>query len=205
MRRDGEATREKIMDVAQDLVLNYGYGGTSVDRIIEGAGVTKGAFFYHFKSKNDLARALIDRFWQLDQQQYYSARERAEQLSRDPLQQMLIFVGLFIEIMEPLEEPYPGCLYASYCYEGRILDEETLGVVREAMLFWRGKLSESFETIAAKYPPRLPVDANSLADELTVILEGAFIVSRTLNEPKVTAEQLRHYRSYLELLFSPDI
>jgi TetR/AcrR family transcriptional repressor of nem operon len=205
MRRDGEATRGKIMDVAQALVLNHGYGGTSVDRIIEGAGVTKGAFFYHFKSKNDLARALIDRFWEQDQQQYYSGWERAEQLSRDPLQQMLIFVGLFIEAMEPLEEPYPGCLYASYCYESGILEEDILQVVRDAILFWRRRLAESFETIRAKYPPRLPVDSESLADQLTVILEGAFIVSRTLNEPKVTAQQLRHYRNYLELLFSPDI
>jgi TetR/AcrR family transcriptional repressor of nem operon len=205
MRRDGEATREKILDIAQDLVLDYGYGGTSVDKIIDGAGVTKGAFFYHFKSKNDLARALIDRFWQRDQEQYYSAWERAEQLSRDPLQQMLIFVGLFIEIMEPLEEPYPGCLYASYCYESGILEEGSLEVVQEAILFWRHKLSDSIEKVMEKYPPRLPIDPGSLADELTVIFEGAFILSRTLEEPKITAQQLRHYRNYLELLFSPDV
>jgi TetR/AcrR family transcriptional repressor of nem operon len=56
-----------------------------------------------------------------------------------------------------------------------------------------------------KYPPRLPIDPGSLADELTVIFEGAFILSRTLEEPKITAQQLRHYRNYLELLFSPDV
>ena len=48
----------------------------------------------------------------------------------------------------------------------------------------------------------LEVDLDSLADELTVMFEGAFIVSKTLGEPKVVAQQLVHYKNYLELLFS---
>ena len=44
-------------------------------------------------------------------------REFEEQLARDPLQQLLIFIGLFIEMTDQLEEPFPGCLYASYCYQ----------------------------------------------------------------------------------------
>ena len=36
---------------------------------------------------------------------------------------------------------------------------------------------------------------------LTVVFEGAFILSRSFKEPKIFAEQLRHYRDYLRLLF----
>ena len=59
MPRDGTITRNKIMDVAQQMVLQVGLTGTSVEKVIDGAGVTKGTFFYHFKTKHDLAAAMI--------------------------------------------------------------------------------------------------------------------------------------------------
>ncbi|MCG8100497.1 MAG: TetR/AcrR family transcriptional regulator, partial [Candidatus Thiodiazotropha taylori] len=67
MPRDGTITRNKIMDVAQQMVLNVGLTGTSVDKVIDEAGVTKGTFFYHFKTKHDLAAALIERYADQDQ------------------------------------------------------------------------------------------------------------------------------------------
>ena len=93
MPRDGTSTREKILDAAQQLLLDYGYGGTSIDQVIHAAGITKGAFFYHFKSKNDLAQALLDRYIQKDDEILHELMGRAEKLSHEPLQQYLIFVG----------------------------------------------------------------------------------------------------------------
>ena len=43
----------------------------------------------------------------------------------------------------------------------------------------------------------------SLADQITVVFEGAYIVSKVMAEPEVVAAQLTHQRTYLELLFSP--
>ena len=94
MPRDGTATRNKIMDVAQDMVLDVGLAGTSVEKVIDRAGVTKGTFFYHFKTKHDLAAALIERYADQDEHHFGDAMAKAEQLARDPLQQLLIFVGL---------------------------------------------------------------------------------------------------------------
>ncbi|MBB3230227.1 hypothetical protein FHR97_001061 [Halomonas stenophila] len=70
---------------------------------------------------------------------------------------------------------------------------------------WRSRLGEQLRRVAERYPPRLEVDLESLADAITVVFEGAFIVSRTYREPAVVAQQLRHYRNYLDLLFSPDL
>lgn len=106
MPRDGTATRNRIMDVAQAMVLNVGLAGTSVEKVIEGASVTKGTFFYHFKTKHDLAASLIERYADQDERHFADAMLKAEQLARDPLQQLLIFVGLFIEMTEQLEEPF---------------------------------------------------------------------------------------------------
>jgi TetR/AcrR family transcriptional repressor of nem operon len=200
--RAGAPTREKILDASEGLILEQGYAGTSIDQIIDAVGMTKGTFFYHFKTKNDLARALIERFAAADARLLRENLERAEKLSTDPLQQILVFVGLFLEMAEGLEEPYPGCLFASYCYESGHFDEETMAVVERGMLAWREALGAKLREAAEAHPPRAPVHLDSLADMMTVVFEGAFILSRTLKEPRAFAEQLRHYRQYLELLFA---
>jgi len=201
MRKDGAATREKILDAAQELILERGYVGMTVEHVLDRVGITKGAFFHHFKTKDDLAKALLRRFADKDARIYSETRERAEKLSDDPLQQMLIFIRLFEEMFESLREPYPGCLFASYIYELQQFDDETRGLIEESFRKWRELLKEKFEAIARKYPPRAKIDAASLADAFTVVLEGAFITGKAMNEPAVISEQLRHFRNYVELLF----
>ncbi len=201
MRRDGVATREKILDAAQDLILDRGYVGMTVEHVLDRVGITKGAFFHHFKTKDDLAKALLQRFADRDAQVYRETRERAEKLSDDPLQQMLIFIRIFEDMFGDLKEPYPGCLFASYIYELQQFDAETRALIRDSFIKWRELLKEKFEAIARKYPPQTKVDAASLADAFTVVLEGAFITGKAINEPEVVAEQLRHFRNYVELLF----
>jgi TetR/AcrR family transcriptional repressor of nem operon len=201
MRRNGTATRGKILDAAQNLVLERGYVGMTVDHVLDAVGITKGAFFHHFKTKDDLARALLQRYAERDERIYRETRERAEKLSDDPLQQILLFIGLFQEMFDGLTEPYPGCLFASYLYELQQFGEDTRELIRSSFMKWRELLQEKFEAAARRYPPRIEVSAASLADAFTVVLEGAFITSKALNEPKLVSEQLRHFRNYVELLF----
>ncbi len=201
MPKDGTATREKILDAAQRLILDRGYAGMTVDSVLGEVGITKGAFFYHFKSKDDLAKALLQRFADYDAAVYRETRDRAEKLSSDPLQRMLIFIGLFEEMFEGLTEPYPGCLFASYVYELQQFDDETRNLIKESFQKWRDLLKEKFDAIAKQYPPRTEIDTASLADAFTVVLEGAFITGKALNEPKVIAQQLRVFKNYIELLF----
>ena len=54
-----EATREKIIASAVDLFSQLGYGETGLSDVIDHAGVSKGAFYYHFESKEALAGAII--------------------------------------------------------------------------------------------------------------------------------------------------
>jgi len=49
--------RQKLLDAALSLIREKGYSSTSVDDLCTEAGVTKGAFFHHFKSKDALAVA----------------------------------------------------------------------------------------------------------------------------------------------------
>ncbi|WP_207063010.1 TetR/AcrR family transcriptional regulator [Motiliproteus sp. SC1-56] len=204
MPRDGTATRTKIMDAAQQMILQVGLMGTSIERVIEEAGVTKSTFFYHFRTKHDLAAALIERFADEDLHHLTDALTKAEQLSRDPLQQLLLFVGLFIEFAEQLEEPFPGCLYASYCYQSGAVSKEMMDEVEKMMRFWRAQVSRKIEEVQALYPTRIPIDREEVADHVLTTFEGAFILSKVMNEPKLAAQQLVQCRNYLELLFKAD-
>jgi AcrR family transcriptional regulator len=60
MQQRSEETRAKIMEAAIKLFSNRGYNKASVDDICKEAGISKGAFYHHFKSKQALFLALLD-------------------------------------------------------------------------------------------------------------------------------------------------
>jgi TetR/AcrR family transcriptional repressor of nem operon len=203
MASKGEDTRKRILDSAQAMILDHGYAGVSVDQLISSLGLTKGAFFHHFKSKRELARTLIQRYSDEGVQLFRDNLARARKLSDDPLQQLLIFIGLYEEIFAGLTEPYPGCLLASYVMEMQQFDAEMRDIINVEFYLSRTELTKLIEQIIEKYPPRAEVDPLSLADGFMSVFEGAFILEKSMEEAAITAQQLRHYKTYVELLFKP--
>ena len=201
MPRDGTATREKILDAAEACMLSRGFAGTSVDNILEGAGISRGTFFYHFATKDEMARSLVRRYADADAKLAEEFMAKAEGLSRDPVQQVLIFMGLYIQMFEDLGENPPGCLFATYSYEAGLFDEETHHVIDTAFRHWRHCLGPKLDEAIAAHPPRMPVDSADLADFAYGIFEGAMIMGRVLKENQAMVRALKNYRSYLELLF----
>ena len=203
MASKGENTRKRILDTAQAMILDHGYAGVSVDQLISSLGLTKGAFCHHFKSKRELARTLIQRYSDEGVQLFRDNLARARKLSDDPLQQLLIFIGLYEEIFAGLTEPYPGCLLASYVMEMQQFDEEMRDIINVEFYLSRTELTKLIEQIIENYPPRAEVDPVSLADGFMSVFEGAFILEKSMEEAAITAQQLRHYKTYVELLFKP--
>jgi TetR/AcrR family transcriptional repressor of nem operon len=201
MASKGEDTRKRILDTAQAMILDHGYAGVSVDQLIKGVGLTKGAFFHHFKSKRELAQTLIQRYSDEGVQLFKDNLVRAQKLSDDPLQQFLIIIGLYEELFEGLTEPFPGCLLASYVMEMQQFNEETREIINVEFYLARKELGRLIEQIMKKYPPHAEVDPVSLADGFMSVFEGAFILSKSMQEADVTVQQLRHYKTYIELLF----
>jgi TetR/AcrR family transcriptional repressor of nem operon len=203
MGRKGDDTRERILDAAQAMILDHGFAGVSVDQLITSLGLTKGAFFHHFKSKGDLARSLIRRYADQGLDLFRDNLARARKLSDDPLQQFLILIGLYAELFEELTEPYPGCLFASYVYELQQFDDETRAIINEEFILSRTQLSQLIREIIKKYPPRREIDPQALADGFMSAFEGAFILSKSLNEADITVKQLNLYKTCVEGLFLP--
>jgi TetR/AcrR family transcriptional repressor of nem operon len=201
MPKDGNQTKYRILNETNMLVFENGFAGTTIDHILERTEITKGAFFYHFKSKADLAMALMVDFSKRDLLELDRALGETEQYASDPRERLMRFVQHFIDMMAKLEEPYPGCLYASYVNEPQQFSQEIRDIVSESILAWRQAIINLLEDTAKAHPMRMPAEVKSLADHFTVILEGAYIVSKALNDPGLTARQLIHYRNYLEQLF----
>ena len=63
-------TREQILDAAQNAVLSKGFAGTSIDELITAVGISKSGFFYHFRDKTHLAKALLERYVEEDDQDF---------------------------------------------------------------------------------------------------------------------------------------
>jgi len=203
MARDGSITKEHILDTAMGLALVQGHVATSIDQIIEKAEINKGTFFYHFPSKKDLAIALIEKFSEVEIQILEENMAKANKLSKDPLQQLLIFVGLIQELHAELEEGQIGCLYASYSYENQFKDEDLQAMAIDTLGEWKVRLSEKIQEIIKEYPPHFKIDPDELADMFLVTLEGAYVITRIKNQQNAVEKHLDLYKTYLESLFKP--
>ncbi|MCF7981690.1 MAG: TetR/AcrR family transcriptional regulator [Pseudomonadales bacterium] len=202
MTTKGEATKDRLLDIAEQHILENGFAATSIDELIKEAGITKSGFFYHFEGKNDLAYALMIRYRRQDALLFSSLFKRAIELTDDPLQQMLVFVKLLAEMMENLEGLHPGCLVASFTYESHQVNEQVRQITADSVLDWRKLFRGQIDKINARYPTNKVNCSDDLADMLSTIIEGGIIVSRALNDPSILVKQLLEYRTYLQLLYT---
>lgn len=201
MPTKGDVTKENILTIAQGLMLQKGFSGTSIEEIISASNITKGGFFYHFDSKNDLAKHLMLKYQHEDDIFFNDLFERAEELSEEPLQQMLIFLKLLAEAMENLLDVHPGCLVATFTSANQQLNEEVKEVTANCTLSWRKLFSLHLEKINQQHTMKIESTISELADMLSTILEGGIIMSRTLSNQKILAQQILQYRHYLRLIY----
>lgn len=200
----GERTRERILDFAYDGIVQKGFAATSIEELVEAAGITKSGFFYHFRDKNDLARQLFERFLSEDEGIMETLEERAKELSDDPLQSFLIFLNVYAQMMDDMETLHPGCMVATVTYQERMFDAEVKQMNVDYLLRMRARLGRWLEEIVAKYPPKLEVDVNALADHLNVVVEGAIIQSKALRDEGMMGRQTRLFRNHIKLLFGAE-
>jgi TetR/AcrR family transcriptional repressor of nem operon len=200
-RTKGERTRERILDLAYDAIIHKGFAGTSIDELVEAAGITKSGFFYHFRDKGDLARQLLIRFLAEDDEVMDQLTLRAQQLADDPLQRFLLFLNLYAETVDEMEELHPGCLVASVVYQDQMFDAQVQRLNSEAVVRWRARFLGWFEAIEEKYRPVYSVDREALADGLSAVVEGSIVLAKALGDRKLMGRQLRLYRDMVKATY----
>jgi TetR/AcrR family transcriptional regulator, transcriptional repressor for nem operon len=199
MPRDGRATRERILDVAERLMTDQGYRATSVDQVIAESGTSKGAFFHHFDSKAELALHLVDRYVVADLA-HLDAGLAATAHIDDPAARVLAFVRFYEDGADELMSAQSGCLYATVLAEREFTGSDINDKVAKATIIWRNALVDLLRpAVDARRPD---VDLDALADHLYTTFEGGFILCRTFADPAAMAGQLRVFRQLLEALLS---
>lgn len=197
-------TRERILAVAEAAVLAKGFAATSIDELIAAVGITKSGFFYHFKDKGELAKAMMLRYIEHDTQLLDDIFRRGDELHEDPLHGFLVGLKLFAEMLGNLPEAHPGCLAASFCYQDQLFNKDIRELNRTSVLAWRARFRERLELIAKAYPPRQPVDFEALADMAASLVEGGLILGRLLQDPGILPRQILLYRDLVKMTFLPD-
>jgi TetR/AcrR family transcriptional regulator, transcriptional repressor for nem operon len=199
MPRDGHATRERILGVAERLMTDQGYSATSVDQVIAEAGSSKGAFFHHFASKSDLAVQVVERYVAADRS-HLDAGLAATAHITDPAARVTAFIRFYEDSADELMSAQSGCLYATVLAEREFTGSDVNDQVAKAELAWREAVTDLLRPALAARRPTLDIDVDALADHLYTTFEGGFILCRTLTDPTAMHAQLRIYRQLVEVL-----
>lgn len=201
MARKGERTREKLLATAESLVLERGFAATSLDDILSATGLTKGAFFHHFKGKTDLAEALAERYRKNHAKLFDRLVAEADAEHDDPLDATVHILMRFEAFIEAQSKPLPGCVYAAYTHEGGQFDTSLRDSIADGLRRWAAVYEAKFGTVLACYEPKIPITAKELAEMIVAIIEGGLILSRSYGDAHLVARQSRQFRNYLGLLF----
>lgn len=203
MPRDGTATRERILDVAERLFIEQGYSATSLDQLLAESNSSKGAFFHHFGSKADLAEELVARYVEGDLAQL-EAGLAAASVHDDPATRAVEFVRYFEERGAEIMSAQSGCLYATVLAERDLVTSATSARVAKATLAWRAGFADLIRDALDTGSRSAEIDVEVLADHLYTTFEGAFILCRTLDDPRGMGQQLGAFRQLLEALLDRD-
>ena len=200
-RTKGEKTRERILELAYDAVIRKGFASTSIEELVEAAGITKSGFFYHFKDKTDLARQLIETFMGRNAAFLDETARRARELSDDPLHSFLIFLKLYAEQMEEMTVGHPGCMVATVTFQDQSWDRGVRQLVIEQVMEWRTRFLNWLEEIARVYPPRGKASLDDLADAILAFTYGGMTLARALNDNSAISRQTMMFRETVRMHF----
>lgn len=201
MTSKAEATRERLLTAAKKLVMSKGFAGMSIDDVLKETGLTKGAFFHHFKSKAELADHLMRWYAEGDMKMFRTFMAQSEAAHDDPMDQLMQFLTDFETYLSDPKNPPKGCMYALYTYEDDHFENNVKGMVADTLQVWTAMYIRKFQEVIDLYPPVRPVTAKRLAEMFVAVIEGGLILERAYRKPGLTARQSEQFREYLELLF----
>jgi TetR/AcrR family transcriptional regulator, transcriptional repressor for nem operon len=190
-------TKNRLLEAALRVIRTKGYSATTVDDICEAATLTKGAFFHHFTSKEQLALSAAGYFASMADSIFSSAPYRS---LPDPVDRLLGYVDFRKQILQ-------GGLPAYTCLLGTMVQEtyETHPAICQAC---DACISEHAATVEADIAEAMrdrgmiaEWTAESLAYYTQAVIQGAFVLAKAKNGPEIAAACLDHLHRYLEFLF----
>jgi TetR/AcrR family transcriptional repressor of nem operon len=175
----GERTRRRIIGHATQLIYDKGYGKTTIEDVMEAAGVTKGSFYFHFSSKEELGYAVIDNASSLI---LGSIKGVFDQQNLAPIQRLeLMLRG--VQGMVEEAECTRGCILGNLALEMSNVHDGFRSKLAEVFRGWSSLIAGVLE--AMKESGELPQDFDSAAYAYFMVsaLEGGIIMSKVSLDP----------------------
>ena len=191
-------SKTKLLDAALQVIRAKGYAASTVEDICNQAGMTKGSFFHHFDSKEELALAAVDYWSEVTSAFFASADYQAED---DPVARLLAYIEFRKTILR-------GELAEFTCLVGTMVQEvyDTHPALREAccrsISGHAATLVPDIEEAMRQRGVRGEWTADGLALFTQATIQGAFILAKAQHGPRIAVECIDHLHRYLELLFN---
>jgi TetR/AcrR family transcriptional regulator, transcriptional repressor for nem operon len=191
-------SKTALIDAAIAVIRTKGYTATRIEDICHAAELTKGSFFHHFKSKEDLAVAAADR-WASESGSLFASA--AYQELPHPVDRLLGYIEFRKALLK-------GPLPEITCLAGTMIQEvyETHPAIRDAceksISEHIDALKPDIEEAVRMYCVDPPFSAESLALYFQAVLQGGFVLAKAKQDSTVTADCLDHLRRYLDMLFA---
>ena len=196
-RSTSGGARSKLLDAAVAIIRQKGYAATSVDELCARAGVTKGAFFHHFPSKDSLAVAAVDQWSQMSIALFTAAPYHHFD---DPLDRILGYLD-FRKAMLRGEVAEFTCLAGTMVQEVYGTHPDLRHACDASISGQAATLESDIADAMKRYHIREAWTAESLALHTQAVLQGAFILAKARGLAAVAEASIDHLRRYVELLF----
>lgn len=188
--------RGKLLDAALGLFREKGYGATTVDELCAAAGVTKGAFFHHFRSKEELGMAAV-RHWSEVTGALFAAADYHRH--EDPVDRVLAYLDLRKALVRGSAGEY-SCVAGTVVQEIHATSPAIRAAADESILGGAAHIEEYLSEALARTPVA-GVDARGLALHVQAVIQGAFVVGKARDDAAIVVASIEHLARYVRFLF----
>lgn len=193
-------SKTKLLDAALQVIRAKGYSATRIEDICAAAGVTKGSFFHHFKSKEDLALAAAD-YWSSTTAELFAGAPYHDHA--DPLDRVLAYVEFRKSLLQGTVEEFT-CLVGTMVQETFATDPAIRDACDASISGHAATLEDDIAAAMTLYGVKADWTAKSLALHTQAVLQGAFILAKAKGGPAVAIDSVDHLKRYIKLLFTAD-
>ena len=195
--RDSGRTRERLLQAASREIYRTGFQSASLDTILASAGVTKGALYYHFNSKEALGYAVVEELIAPD---VHGKWVRPLQSVKDPIDAL---IGAVQGIPVRPADVRAGCQLNNLAQEMSPLDagfRKRLAIIFDA---WREAVASTLREGQTHRSVRRDVEPADAAGLLIAMVEGYASLAKNAQNPKVMKAGIRNIVGWLRSLRAP--